>query len=216
MTTFSYTTGNPSNLTAGATASMNDIQGPFTDLRTFLNGANLDTSNLATTAKPSTLLGAYETVQETYSTAVNSVADTFRIRNSSGAVGDVGSGLDHEVMWLDPAQHTIAGLTTQLRLFGTLATNNVAPTGTWFVALRPVTTIGGGATLLSVTGIGAALGQVQVAGSPPSANAVGAGTSADFAFPTAGPYAFTVHVTGASQAANSRVGVRWTLQKHYI
>lgn len=47
MTTFSYTTGNPSNLTGGATASMNDIQGPLTDLRTFLNGANQDATNIA-------------------------------------------------------------------------------------------------------------------------------------------------------------------------
>jgi hypothetical protein len=49
MTTFSYTTGNPSNLTAGATANMNDIQGPFTDLRTFVNGS-VDGDNLSTTA----------------------------------------------------------------------------------------------------------------------------------------------------------------------
>lgn len=46
MTNFAYTTGNPNNLTAGASASMNDIQGPFTDLRTFLNGANLSDVNL--------------------------------------------------------------------------------------------------------------------------------------------------------------------------
>lgn len=46
MTNFAYTTGNPNNLTAGASASMNDIQGPFTDLRTFINGANLSDTNL--------------------------------------------------------------------------------------------------------------------------------------------------------------------------
>jgi hypothetical protein len=47
MTSFSYTTGNPSNLTGGTTASMNDISGPFTDVRTFLNGGNIDSTNLA-------------------------------------------------------------------------------------------------------------------------------------------------------------------------
>lgn len=47
MTTFSYTTGNPSNLTAGSTASMNDIQGPFTDLKTFINGANITDTNVS-------------------------------------------------------------------------------------------------------------------------------------------------------------------------
>lgn len=34
---FDYTSGNPNNLVGGASASMADIQGPFTDLKTFLN-----------------------------------------------------------------------------------------------------------------------------------------------------------------------------------
>jgi hypothetical protein len=34
---FQYTSGDPSHLTGGASASMADIQGPFTDLKTFLN-----------------------------------------------------------------------------------------------------------------------------------------------------------------------------------
>lgn len=34
---FQYTSGDPTHLTGGANASMADIQGPFTDLRTFLN-----------------------------------------------------------------------------------------------------------------------------------------------------------------------------------
>lgn len=49
MPAFSYTSGNPSNLAAGNNASMSDIQGPFTDLRTFINGG-LGTSNLASNA----------------------------------------------------------------------------------------------------------------------------------------------------------------------
>jgi hypothetical protein len=34
---FSYTTGNPDNLVGGEDASMVDIQGPFYDLRAYLN-----------------------------------------------------------------------------------------------------------------------------------------------------------------------------------
>jgi hypothetical protein len=49
MPTFSYTSGNPNNLTASNDASMGDIQGPLTDLRTFINGG-LGTSNLAANA----------------------------------------------------------------------------------------------------------------------------------------------------------------------
>lgn len=47
MSLFNYTTGNPTNLTGGAGASMTDIQGPLVDLRTFLNGGNIDATNLA-------------------------------------------------------------------------------------------------------------------------------------------------------------------------
>lgn len=46
MTTFAFTTGNPADLTGGSNASMTDIQGSFTDLRTFLNGGNIDDTNL--------------------------------------------------------------------------------------------------------------------------------------------------------------------------
>jgi hypothetical protein len=48
----SYTTGNPSNLTASATASMTDIQGPFTDIKTWadakFSAADLTTATLQT------------------------------------------------------------------------------------------------------------------------------------------------------------------------
>lgn len=37
MSGFDYTSGNPANLTGGHSASMADIQGPFTDLKTYLN-----------------------------------------------------------------------------------------------------------------------------------------------------------------------------------
>src|SRR3954468_2540224 len=45
MPSFSYTSGNPSNLFGGGPLSMTDIQGPFTDLRTALNGG-LDETNV--------------------------------------------------------------------------------------------------------------------------------------------------------------------------
>jgi hypothetical protein len=57
MTTFSYTTGNPSNLVGGGTASMNDIQGPFTDLRVWVNGS-IDGDNLTSTAGQQLGLGS--------------------------------------------------------------------------------------------------------------------------------------------------------------
>lgn len=46
MTVFNYTSGDPNNLTASSSASMADIQGPFVDLKTFLNGRTLNEDNL--------------------------------------------------------------------------------------------------------------------------------------------------------------------------
>lgn len=50
MTAFAYSSGDPNNLVGGGAASMGDIQGPLVDLRTFLNGGNLDGVNLTTAA----------------------------------------------------------------------------------------------------------------------------------------------------------------------
>jgi len=49
VTTFAYTSGDPSHLTAGTNATMADIQGPFVDLRTFVNG-NISDINLTSSA----------------------------------------------------------------------------------------------------------------------------------------------------------------------
>lgn len=49
MTTFVYSSGDPSHLAAGGNASMADMQGPLIDLRTFLNG-NISDVNLSSSA----------------------------------------------------------------------------------------------------------------------------------------------------------------------
>jgi len=46
MTAFAYTTGDPANLTGGASANMADIKGPFDDLEVFLSSASIDEANL--------------------------------------------------------------------------------------------------------------------------------------------------------------------------
>jgi len=45
MTNFAYTSGNPGNLTSGASASMTDIQGPFTDVTSFFNSRTCNEDN---------------------------------------------------------------------------------------------------------------------------------------------------------------------------
>lgn len=46
MTAFGYTSGNPTNLTSGGSASMADIQGPLTDVAAFLNSRTFNEDNL--------------------------------------------------------------------------------------------------------------------------------------------------------------------------
>lgn len=78
MTTFSFTSGNPSSLTAGATANMNDISGSLTDLRTFLNGGTIDSTN--TTAGPGVIqtAQAWQTLALTgFTTSLSYMKDGF-------------------------------------------------------------------------------------------------------------------------------------------
>lgn len=46
MTQLSYTTGQPSDLVGNANADMADIQGPFTDIQSFINGRNINADNM--------------------------------------------------------------------------------------------------------------------------------------------------------------------------
>jgi hypothetical protein len=46
VTTFAYSSGDPTNLTGGGSADMSDISGPFDDIKNFLNG-NISDVNIA-------------------------------------------------------------------------------------------------------------------------------------------------------------------------
>lgn len=220
MTSFSYTTGNPSNLTAGSTASMNDIQGPFTDLRTFLNGANLDDTNTATANKRVTLLAPYRTVHElaAWSGAGNIAGTYFARSDLGGAVALVGSGgisANIRTVYLDPADLTASGSTAKMRVRLGLQTNGTAPASTYSAALFPVTGFNGGAGVLQVTSVGAALGTTSTIVAP-AINSGFTAVGSDFDTPAAGTYLLGLIIATATQAANSAVNVGITLQAHHI
>jgi hypothetical protein len=215
MTSFSYTTGNPSNLTAGATASMNDIQGPFTDLRTFLNGANLDGTNIAHTT-----LGAYQTHHDTSGWVGAGTAGGTYIPNAAtnGAVVAVASGVAgaFRMVYVNPSDYsTVTGFTPKLRVRLVIGTNATAPTSTFSAALFPITAFTGAAGLLNIQTVGAALGTTTTIVAP-TASAGFQVVGSDFDPPIAGFYTLGLIIATSPTAANSAVNATITLQQHFI
>jgi len=148
MPAFAYTTGNPNNLTAGANASMADIQGPFTDLRTAINGS-LDETNVPnlsaafTTYKEIARGGAQTT--NTVTNVVTLLAGGVVATNVSNPIVNSGNASPADVaLYLDPTAFTANTRTTKLRIRYVVFTNSTAPAITYTVGLYPIATYGGG------------------------------------------------------------------------
>lgn len=201
---FSYTTGNPANLTGGATASMNDIQGPFTDIKTWLTGANIDDTGLVS---PNNAM--WRPVL-----AVNGpiflISSSLFYFSTNGPVQSAGGGAQTaQGIWLPPASSDIAvaGKTARMRLRVSYVTNAVACgiTPTW--GLYPITASAGSGTGTLILTLGTVVtGSTAANGSPP-ANSNGSATSAGFDFSTlSASTAYILGVTGNSgQAATSLI-----------
>jgi hypothetical protein len=143
VTTFNYTTGNPNNLTGGSAASMVDIQGPFTDLKTFLNG-NIDGTNAP----------SLETAFSTWK-VIKSGALQIPTQGAGGnfpapanfintLVVYATSGTGAWAFRLDPADFNAGSRVTKLRLRTTLIANSIASTANFVSALQAVSSFGGG------------------------------------------------------------------------
>lgn len=213
MTTFTYTGGDPTNLVGGKVASMTDIKGSFTDIPTFING-NIDTTNLATSAKPSTLLGVWRTITQqtivlignTFGSATTLIMGT----NATATSGNTSIGFSIFPINIP----TVTGLTTQLRLNGTL-TNNATSIGTGIsVGLHQVTACSGGAVQLGLT-LAAAVSGSSVSIGTPTANTIYQITSSNFSAPTAGAYVLAVTTTSAG-ATDSYLGGSVALQMRHV
>jgi hypothetical protein len=215
MPSFSYTSGDISHLTSSGPASMADIQGPFTDVRTALNG-QLDEVNVPNLAAAFT---TYKHLQRAFAflaaptTAVNllTVTSTGTSNVLPGAASTAGYLID-----LDPTDFNANVRTTKLRIRVSLVTNAVAPAQNFTVGLYPIATYGG---VSSAEPVIATIGTV-VAGSTVPFTTPGAGartvqTGADFNFPAAGAYVLGV-LPGGATAGGSVQHVIASLQMRQV
>lgn len=207
MSQLNFTTGNPNNLTGNANASMNDIQGSFVDVRSFLNGGNLAEDNVPNLTAAFT---TYKVLAPSMSAHLGSGASpgdyglgTTPLTNT----GLLGGMLAVNSVALDPAAFSANARTTKYRLRAAIITNGTAPTGTFTPSLRTIATVSGGAgvspqiaTAPLVTGSNG--GVVTT----PGANSISVADSGDFTAPALGLFAFAV-TTSAAIATNASVSI---------
>src|SRR4051812_49012042 len=127
MSLFNFTSGNPNNLVANQNASMADIQGPFLDLKTALNG-NLDETNVPNLAAAYTTYKRIAAARTTTPASTN----TFLLQTGFNATGSVAAGqaaatVANHAIYLDPAIYGANSRLTKLQLRAAAIPNAVAP-----------------------------------------------------------------------------------------
>lgn len=113
--------------------------------------------------------------------------------------------------WMDPANWTVTGLTTKLRLEAFCHIGATAPGQTMTVGLYPVTTL----TNTGLAAVGTVTAGSTVAFTTPAANSHAHNASTDINVPAAGWYCIGVNFTGATAASsNTLLGVN--LQRRWV
>ena len=161
----------------------------FAELRSILTGA-ADASNLAASAKPATLMGAYRVVSEITAVVAGGLP--------AGPWGTSADGPSPIV----PADFAVAGLTTQFRLRVLTGVNSTAPGVDFTYGLYPVTGFTGGSGFVGIAGFGTVVPGSTVTRVAPSAGAVLLDASADFTIATPGAYQVLASISGTSAAAS--------------
>lgn len=205
MTALTYTTGNPNNLTAGATASMNDIQGPFTDIRTFLGSTNIDYSNIAAVVQ-----SQYVTIETAVAQGTGLTAGTFLF--NPALVATTASTAGAAAFNLDASDYPSGTRSPKLRIMAFSMVNATAPAISYTYGLYPIATSVGGSGINSVT-VGAVVASSTCTITTPAANSTNnRAVSSDISFPTAGAYALGVVPSGSETAGaclSHRVKLVW-------
>lgn len=205
MPTFNYVSGNPANLTPSGPASMTDLSGPFTDLRSAINGS-LDETNVPN------LAAAFTTWKE--------IARGFAGQTSASGAGvwalplgappaatDIAFNTANTAVWavqlyLDPADYLANTRTTKLRVRAAVVPS-VAPAITFTVGLYPVSTYAVGASIHPrVNALGTVVSGSTAAVASPPVNAVTKVDSSEFNFPAAGAYVLGIAQAGAPAATS--------------
>jgi hypothetical protein len=215
MSTLSYTSGNPANLVGGATANMADISGPFTDITTWANG-NVDTTNLATSAKPVTVLGAYRTISSAFSAYIpGATAGVYSFGIAAGGLvlsGTTSSVLIQSLSFA-AADYAVSGLTAKGRLRCSILANATAPAITFTFGLYPVT-CAGSAGLSQLTLGTVVTGSTAVITTPPASTPTQA-VGSDFTLPADGVYVLGAALSG-TVAANAFGQVSARFDIHHV
>lgn len=228
MTTFSFSTGNPTNLTGGATASMTDISGSLTDLKTFLNAATITDTNVQAAGLTDTSLASpanvvWRTVAAGAggsSSIIGQITTTPAWFSAGGSTNASGASANNspQGLWTPPpaGDINVAGKTTRLRLRVVYLVNATAPgiTITW--GLYPVTPSGGGASTVALT-LGTVIAGSTAAVVTPAIGASGTVTGASFdlsAVSVGTNYVLGV-VGSGTQAASSHVSTAATLEMRH-
>lgn len=208
---FSFTTGNPANITGPSTASMNDIKNSFADIKTHLNGRNITAASF-----DSDLLTPYVTVAKLSSHVIPqsdfyTSGPTFVGHQNFLVRFNVAEQNMAQIIAFDPASYALTGKTLRLRLLvSAVITGAWGPTATF--GLYPISSITSFPGAVSVNpGTVVSGSTVAIAGAAGTASY----SSGDFAAPSAGAYVFgNAAVSGT--ANNVVAGLTFTLQARWI
>lgn len=211
LTTLAYS----HTLVAGTPENINDVQDMFNDAKTVING-NLDTSNMAATMKPATLMGPYRPVSEATMafTSLTGGAATYTPTASGGSV-PIGTSATLNLLTIPIvlADYAVSGLTTQFRIQASTITNTIAPAINFTFGVFQLVTTGGAGGNTSIVSGGPVLGGVTRAA--PAASSPFTDTGADFTISSNGVYVLCVTTTG-TPTVNSNTMPTIRLQVHNI
>jgi hypothetical protein len=211
MSTLTY--GTIGNLVTGHQANIGDVNACFVDVAVWSQG-NIDATNLATSAKPVTLLAPYRKLHDitvVYTDALTAGTYAF------GGGGTLASGVSNTVIRdafpIVAADHSVTLLTAKLRLRASVLSNATAAAITFTFGLYPVTVAGGADTLQFTLGTVVAGSTAAIAS--PTASTATTATGSDFSLPADGTYALGV-VTSGTVGANSYGSLYCEIDVHHV
>lgn len=199
----------PATLTPGANENVNDLNSNLNAITSWANGS-VDATNLASSAKPATVLGFY---QPLYSLAVGltgGVATTyFPVADGTLINGFAASAKAPWIVDLrGTTDYAVSGLTANMRIRALVAINATAPAINFTLALYPVTGLASAAGQIGIASVGTAV--AAVACNAPAASSQQVVASSDFTMPS-GLHVIGIGTSG-SMAANSYASFTLELQ----
>lgn len=181
-----------------------------------MGGDGIQTAAL--NAAPSGKLNAvgYRTIIERAG-QMNALSAGARVLLVSGATPLVASGNSGMgVFYYDPAEHTVTGLSTKLRVRLATLTNDVAPAASFTATIRAYTLPVGAATVVGgTTGSGDTVTGSTVTVTTPAANTRSVQVTADFDPPVAGWYAIVI-TSDLAMAASSSIVLNAAIQVRHV